>query len=151
MTRVASSLNKQMLARRVVEPDQLWWFREAHNLPNGVAPYWVSDLKPDGTVIHRVSIQVGIEPGGVPEQFTVHVFLAASQRMDIGTAIRSEQIINFSQLLGDVGYYPMCDDCEIQFPIRRTIVGSNQRLGIAMINASNKVASCRVGILYSQP
>ncbi|MBA7666511.1 hypothetical protein ES703_74592 [subsurface metagenome] len=134
-----------------MEPDQLWWFREAHDIPNGVAPGWVSDLVPSGTIIHRVTVQVGIEPGGKPEHFAVFVFLTARAGVVIAEVVREQQIIWFHDKGSDMGYYPMCDDCEIQFPLRKTVVGSSLRFGIAMLNATNKVASGRVGILYSQP
>jgi len=151
VTRIASHLNKVLTPRRIVEPDQTWWFREAHDIPNGVSPGWVSHLIPEGSVIHRVSVQVGMEPGGQPEHFAVFVFLTAKPGVVIAEVTREDQIIWFHEKSDDMGYYPMCDDCEIQFPLRKTVHGSNLRFGVIMMNATNKVASGRVGILHSVP
>lgn len=151
MTKVASSLNKQMIERRFAEPDQLWWFREVHDLNSGISVPFVSPLIPTGTKIRMVSIQIGIEPGGKPEGFHVHVFLTSRERFTIAEAILEEQVIWWTEKNTDIAYYPMCDDCEIQFPLRKTVVGSNVRFGVIMSNITNKVASCRVGILHSVP
>ena len=151
MTRVASSLNKLIIKARVEEPERLWFFREAHDLAPNIVAHWTSDIIPDGSVIHRVAMMIGIEPGGKPEGMHVAVFLTSRERFTIAEAMLEEQIIWFTERNTDVGYYPMCDDCEEQFPMRKVVRGSDRRFGIIVGNITNKIASVRVGILHSIP
>ncbi|MBA7613793.1 hypothetical protein ES703_21049 [subsurface metagenome] len=151
MTRTASNLNKAMVARRIVEPEQLWWFREVTNLPNDEIVYFTGDLIATGSIIKRVAIETGIEPGGAPEQLQVLLFLTANESFTIAEAVLEEQIIWWTSRDRITGFYPMCDDCHHQWPMSKRVVGSNIRIGLIIANLSNKVASARVGVLIQQP
>jgi len=151
VTRIVSGLEAfQGLRRETVNPYQ-WFFRYHHNLTVGLVAIYASDILATGSIIHLVYLYAGPRFPANRMNVTVNIGMVASPNPTIGEMNDSEAIVPFTPGILASVLELSGNDFTADWPCRKVIQGTNQRIGIMFTGWMVTADMVRAGVLYEEP
>lgn len=149
MTRIVTGQDIIHKTELTYTPERIWWSVQGVAIAP-LAPFiQVSDLIPDGTVVHEVQIQAVADASRNTTQIQVYLSAIMSRTasdIDIQTG---ERIIKWDWNRGNFLWSGIGNPINERWPCRKTLHGAGLRFAVAMVSADPLFIDCRVSVLYS--